>query len=61
MRRTKETFHKEQPHFSEREGVSGLKDFDGEDLGTICFEPSINAFRIRLKNSVYEDSTKGLD
>jgi len=32
MKRTKETFYKEHPHFAEREGVSGCKEFDGEDL-----------------------------
>jgi len=34
MKRTKETFYQYQPHYSEREGISGLKEFDGEDLGT---------------------------
>lgn len=34
MKRTKETFYKNQPHFSERDGLSGCKEFDGEDLGT---------------------------
>lgn len=33
MKRTKETYFREHPHPSEREGMSGLKEFDGEDLG----------------------------
>jgi len=37
MKRTKETFYKHQPHYSEREGMSGLKEFDGEDLGNFPF------------------------
>eukprot|EP01017_Pseudomicrothorax_dubius_P042784 TRINITY_DN702_c0_g1_i4.p1 TRINITY_DN702_c0_g1~~TRINITY_DN702_c0_g1_i4.p1 ORF type:complete len:148 (-),score=50.55 TRINITY_DN702_c0_g1_i4:113-556(-) len=32
MKRTKETFYKEHPQAPEREGISGCKDFDGEDL-----------------------------
>jgi len=32
MKRTKETFYTSQPNFSERQGVSGCKEFDGEDL-----------------------------
>ena len=33
MKRTKETFFRDHPHHTEREGVSGCKEFDGEDLG----------------------------
>ena len=32
MKRTKETFFRYHPHPAEREGVSGCKEFDGEDL-----------------------------
>ncbi|CAK57386.1 unnamed protein product (macronuclear) [Paramecium tetraurelia] len=32
MKRTKETFFREHPDWQYRQGVSGLKEFDGEDL-----------------------------
>jgi hypothetical protein len=34
MKRTKETYFKEQPAWVERETVSGCREFDGEDLST---------------------------
>lgn len=33
MKRTKETFYKYHPEWEIRQGVSGLRNFDGEDLG----------------------------
>jgi hypothetical protein len=35
MKRTRETIFREHPEWQQREGVSGLKEFDGEDLCTI--------------------------
>mmetsp|Transcript_61317 Transcript_61317/g.85304 ORF Transcript_61317/g.85304 Transcript_61317/m.85304 type:complete len:89 (+) Transcript_61317:78-344(+) len=32
MKRTKETYFRYHPQAGDREGMSGLKDFDGEDL-----------------------------
>ena len=32
MKRTKETYFREHPDWNVRQGVSGLRDFDGEDL-----------------------------
>ena len=33
MKRVKETIFKEHPDWQKREGVSGLRNFDGEDRG----------------------------
>jgi len=38
MKRTKETFFRYHPHHTDREGMSGLKEFDGEDLGKIALK-----------------------
>lgn len=35
MKRTKETIFREHPQWQERQGVSGLQKFDGEDEGII--------------------------
>lgn len=35
MKRTRETIFREHPDWSQREGISGLKEFDGEDLCNI--------------------------
>ncbi|CAD8202249.1 unnamed protein product [Paramecium octaurelia] len=32
MKRTKETIFREHPDWQQRQGISGLKEFDGEDL-----------------------------
>lgn len=32
MKRTKETFHQTQPTYVDRNGISGCRDFEGEDL-----------------------------
>jgi hypothetical protein len=32
MKRTRETIFREHPEWEKREGLSGLKEFDGEDL-----------------------------
>lgn len=37
MKRTKESYYKYHPEWEQRQGVSGLKDFDGEDLGKIYY------------------------
>ena len=35
MKRVKETIFKEHPEWQSRKGVSGLRNFDGEDRGTL--------------------------
>ena len=35
MKRTKEHWNKPQPPAEDRTGISGLKEFDGEDLSII--------------------------
>ena len=39
MKRTKEAYFRYHPDPSQREGLSGLKDFDGEDLGKQQLQP----------------------
>jgi len=47
MKRTKETFFREHPNYQQRQGVSGLKEFDGEDLCKLLIK-----CRIRFKKLV---------
>ena len=35
MKRTKETYFRYHPEWQNREGVSGCREFDGEDLSNI--------------------------
>lgn len=35
MKRTREAIFREHPEWVERQGVSGLKEFDGEDLSIV--------------------------
>lgn len=44
MKRTKETFYRYHPDPSDREGVSGCREFDGEDLGTTSLLTQILTF-----------------
>lgn len=37
MKRTKETFFRYHPGWEDREGVSGCREFDGEDLSLFVF------------------------
>lgn len=37
MKRTKETFFRYHPDWVDREGMSGCREFDGEDLSLLYF------------------------
>ena len=50
MKRTREAIFREHPEWQQREGVSGLKEFDGEDLCLNKYNSSPN--RVRIKNQI---------
>lgn len=50
MKRTRETIFRDHPDWQQRQGVSGLKEFDGEDL-CIYLEISPTEYDARTKHN----------
>ena len=52
MKRTKEHWNKPQPPAEDRTGISGLKEFDGEDLSIIFPLLNMNDHRFRCETKI---------
>lgn len=57
MKRTKETFFREHPEWQERQGVSGLREFDGEDLRIL----GCDRLRVRCAQQVQQGPAEAVD